>query len=85
MFRDARKRRSPGAATKLYVVSPSGAGRGAGMRVGEVLRHYPRVVLLDTLDETTALVEMSDSDRMLITRQHPEWAIEPNIRYGKLA
>ena len=84
MFRGARKRRSPGAATKLYVVSPSG-GRGAGMRVGEVLRHYPRVVLLDTLDETTALVEMSDSDRMLITRQHPEWAVEPNIRYGKLA
>lgn len=84
MFRDARKRRSPGAATKLYVVSPSDTARGR-MRVGEVLRNYPRVVLLDTLDETTALVEMSDSDRLLISQQHPEWAIEPNIRYGKLA
>lgn len=87
MFRAADKRRSARvgarAATKLYVVTPSGSGRG--MRVGEVLRHYPEVVLLDTLDDSTALVEMSDRDRLLISRRHPEWAIEPNVRYGKLA
>lgn len=88
LLRALRKRRSGNnlssrAATKLYVVTPSSSGRG--MHVGEVLRHYPRVVLLDTLDDTTALVQMSDSDRLLISRQHPEWAIEPNISYGKIA
>lgn len=68
--------------TKLYVVSPSGVGRR--MRIGEVLRHYPRVVLLDTVDDSTALVKMSERDRIRLSRQHPELAIEPNITYRKL-
>ena len=68
--------------TQLYVVTPSNVG--GRMHIGELLRHYPRVILLDALDESTALVEMSERDRARLSRQHPELAIEPNITYRKL-
>lgn len=68
-------------ATQRYVVTPSGSRR---VKVGELLRHYPRVILLDALDDSTALVEMSERDRIRLSRRHPELAIEPNIPYRKV-
>lgn len=82
--RGARKRLTGGSARiaiKQYVVTP--AARGARMHVGEVLRQYPKVILLD-IDDRAALVQMSDRDRNRLSRQHPELAIEPNILYRKL-
>ena len=71
----------PRSATKRYVVTPSGSRR---VKIGELLRHYPRVILLDALDDSTALVEMSERDRVRLSRRHPELAIEPNIPYRKV-
>jgi hypothetical protein len=86
LLRAARKIRSHGlgtrCATKRYVVTPIRSGDH--MQIGELLRHYPKVVLLDSLDESTALVEMTEGDRVRLTRQHPELAIEPNLTYHKL-
>jgi len=86
LVRTARKRLSDGfrtrKATKRYVVTP--AMSGSRMQLGQVLSKYPKVILLDRLDDSAALVEMSDRDRTRLARQHPELVIEPNIAYRKL-
>jgi hypothetical protein len=86
LLRAARKIRAHSlgnrSATKCYVVTPTRSG--GRMHIGELLRHYPRVTLLDSLDESTALVEMTERDRVELTQQHPELAIEPNLTYHKL-
>jgi hypothetical protein len=86
MFRATRKRFSGKLSerrlTNRYVVTRSYAGDQ--MHVMTLLNQYPTVVLVDELDETTALVEMTPRDRMRISRQHPELMIEPNIGYRKL-
>lgn len=69
-------------ANKEYVVTP--AARGARMHFGEVLRHFPKVIILETIGDRAALVQMSTRDRNRLSRQHPELAIEPNTLYRKL-
>lgn len=85
LIRATRKRLSPGVGgqrtTKRYVVTPSINGRV--IHLAQVLRAYPKVVLLDKVDDSTALVEMSDRDLDRLSRQHPELAIEPNLPYQK--
>lgn len=85
-LRAARKRLSGGpagrTAAKQYVVTPT--SRGVRMHFGEVLRQFPKVVLLDTIDDRAVLVQMSDRDRNRLSRRHPELAIEPNSLYRKL-
>jgi hypothetical protein len=86
LVRVARKRLISGStartATKQYVVTPT--ARGVPVHFGEVLRKYPKVILLDTIGDRAALVQMSDRDRNRLSRQHPELAIEPNSLYRKL-
>jgi len=86
LLRAARKRISDGSTarttTRQYVVTLT--ARGARMHFGQVFRQYPKVILLDTIDDRAALVQMSDRDRNRLSRQHPELAIEPNILYSKL-
>lgn len=85
LIRAARRRLSGSfggdGTTKRYVVTRNSNGRV--VHLGKVLRAYPKVILLDKLDDSTALVEMSDRDLMRLSRQHPELAIEPNIPYRK--
>jgi hypothetical protein len=85
LVRAYRKRLSGGSAArsanKEYVVTPA---RGVQMHFGEVLRQYPKVILLETIGDRAALVQMSNRDRNRLSRQHPELAIEPNTLYRKL-
>jgi hypothetical protein len=45
-------------------------------------KNYPGIRVLQQLDESTALVEMSDDTSHSVIGQHPEIVVEPNIRYA---
>jgi hypothetical protein len=64
---------------KEYLVTPS--ARRRKLRVSLVLRQHPGVTILDELDESTALVTMSDRAHHRLAQEHPELTIEPNIMY----
>jgi hypothetical protein len=64
---------------RQYVMGPT-AGRG-NVYITSILRQYPKVIVLDKLDDSTALVEMSDIEHERISREHPELLIEPNLLY----
>lgn len=65
--------------TKQYVVGPTD---GLGdMYITLLLRRYPKVVVLDELNDSTALVEMSEMEHKRLSREHPELLIEPNLLY----
>lgn len=51
--------------------------------VSEQLVRYPGVRILED-DPGEALVEMSETVRKRIAREHPELAIEPNVIYELL-
>jgi hypothetical protein len=45
------------------------------------LEVYPDVVILDELDESNVLVEMSEEARDRIRRELPQLVVEPNLPY----
>ena len=47
-----------------------------------LLKGHPGVAILDQLDDSTALVEMSHETCLQLTRQFPDLAVEPNLRYN---
>jgi len=53
----------------------------SGVPIDHALRHYPTVRLLEQVDNQTALVEMTPDVRDWLADRHPEFCIEPNIRY----
>jgi hypothetical protein len=64
---------------RQYVVEPK-AGR-SNIYLASILRQYPKVIVLDKLDDSSALVEMSDVEYEQISSEHPELLIEPNLLY----
>lgn len=64
---------------KQYLVTP--AARRSKVPVCSVLRQHRGVTILNELDESTALVKMSDRQHNLLVRNHPELTIEPNIMF----
>jgi len=54
----------------------------ASISLAALLKTYPRIKILQELDKNTALVEMSADTRRLLTREHPEIVVEPNLRYS---
>jgi hypothetical protein len=82
LLRTARKRlhkRLTGPrTTKRYVITPTVGG--SKMHISSLLRQYPRVVIVDEFGDT-ALVEMSERERLRLIQHHPELVIEPNLVY----
>lgn len=64
---------------KKYVVSPP--ARQRNLRVSALLRKCPGVTVLDELDDSTALVVMSDRAHDQLSQEHPELVIEPDLIY----
>jgi hypothetical protein len=64
---------------KKYVVTP--AARQVSLRVSAVLEHCPGITVLDELDDSTALVIMSDRTHHRLSKEHPELVIEPDLIY----
>jgi hypothetical protein len=64
---------------KKYVVSP--AARQRNLRVSALLRRRRGVKVLDELDDSTALVVMSDRAHNRLSQEHPELIIEPDLIY----
>lgn len=52
--------------------------------ITDILRDYPALDILDSLDAATVLVQMTETERQTLARNHPELAIEPNILYQLL-
>jgi hypothetical protein len=55
--------------------------KGGMMHVSNVLKGYPSIEIIDCLDESTVLVEMTENERHKISREHPELGIERNELY----
>jgi Ethanolamine utilization protein EutJ (predicted chaperonin) len=66
-------------ARKKYVVSPS--ARQRNLRVSALLRRRRGITVLDELDDSTALVVMSDRALDQLSQEHPELVIEPDLIY----
>lgn len=64
---------------KKYVVSPP--TRQRNLRVSALLKSRPGVIVLDELDDSTALVAMSDKAHHRLSKEHPELVIEPDLIY----
>lgn len=62
-----------------YVVTPK--TKKNNVLVAELLACYPKASIIDELDNSTALVEMSADVCEQISRNHPELLIEPNLLY----
>jgi len=62
-----------------YVVTQ--ATKGSNVSVAELLAHYPKAIILDELDNSTVLVEMSADMCEQISRNRPDLLIEPNLLY----
>jgi len=52
--------------------------------VKALLSHYPQVEILDELDRSTMLIQMSPEICRQMAQEHPELIIEPNLLYEKL-
>ena len=56
--------------------------RDPSSSLSALLKNHPGIRILQQLDESTALVEMSDETSHVLIGQHPEIVVEPNIRYA---
>jgi hypothetical protein len=65
-----------------YVITKSGR---VGPSVSALLRDYEGVEVLEELDSSTVLAEMSDDALTLVTREIPQLVFEPNIQYRILS
>ena len=71
-----------GRENREYVVTRP--GKKGGISVGALLSRYPEVKLLEDLDESTSLVQMSASVCKRIRQEHSDLVIEPNLPYSLL-
>ena len=78
MNRRPRAEKSP---RSQYVITQRAGGVTA---VSTLLRKDPEVVILDEIDYSTALAEMSEETHQRIQREFPNLVIEPNNAYTLL-
>lgn len=72
-----------------YVISRAASGDASGdsrhTPVADLVDDVQGVRVVGALDDSTALVEMSDDARVRVEREHPQLVVEPNLYYGLLA